>query len=77
MCHTAILDGKEYETVRELREICPAIVEVEGYPLIQDEGDSDDVCLCAIDAKGTFRENGFRFWDDGVQFVLKRKGVDD
>ena len=70
MCPNVILDGHEYETVAELRAVCPRLV---CYGPIRDDMLYEDSCLCQVNLYGTARANGYtaRDTDDwmDVEFV--------
>ena len=70
MCVNVILDGHEYETVAELRAVCPKIVADEHYGSVDEQS-----CLCQVDLPATARANGYtaRDTDDcmDVEFVRK------
>jgi len=70
MCVNVIIGECEYQTVAQLRTICPNIVQ---YDPKLDGPLHEDSCLCQIDLPATARANGYvaRDTDDAmdVEFV--------
>ena len=59
MCDIVTIGDQEYETVGELRAVCPEIV-----PAYAGHDTPDDSCLCVVDLEATAMCNGYRYeWD--------------
>lgn len=75
MCATVIFEGREIETLGELRKIAPKIVWDKIYHRFGLDNVSDVCCLCPVDLPATAAANGFECQHDGTgEFRFERKG---
>ena len=57
MCDIVTIGDEEYETVGELRAVCPEIVFWLRAPMTPEDED----CLCGVDLTATAAVNGYQF----------------
>lgn len=56
MCAIVRYSDKEFETVGELKGICPILIKDKSFDYIK-----DDQCLCQLNLRATAKVNGFQY----------------